>query len=342
MAEPQAFTVRPTQPRDGAALNQLYHRLTGTKRSIAQWRWEWFDTPTGPAPSWVIVETARERIVGHHGVVPVPLVHGGKRLSAARTENTMIDPDVRRHLVYPPIEARLLSELLQRFDLIYTTSGKGSHGLVRKRLGYISAGTWRTFTVGMTPAYAVQRLAGGTLSHLAAPLGFLAGRTRAGWRIEETTDLTRIANCCARWQDAGAITADRTADYLRWRLTDHPYHRIRLGLLNRNGEPAAFVAWRESKGVNGTHEIQIEDICASESNIDIFSAAFYRLTALYRWKPARITLRTLENGRPLARAAALKAVRNPSAGEGTELLVRSRVDISGVPWDATMVLAEGI
>lgn len=342
MADPQEFTVRPTQPEDGAALNDLYHRLTGTRRSIAQWRWEWFDTPAGPAPSWVIVETASGRIVGHHGVVPISLVQGGKRLAAARTENTMIDPDMRRRLVYPPIEARLLGQLLQRFDLIYTTSGKGSHGLVRKRLGYVSAGTWRTFTVGITPAYIAQRLAGGALGRLAAPLGVFTGRARAGWRLEETIDLARIAAYCARWHDTGAITPDRSADYLRWRLTEHPYHHIRLGLFSRDGEPAAFVAWREGKGAKDTRDIQIEDICVAGNDVDIFRAAFDALMIRYRAAPARITLRTLDNGRPLANAAALMAGRNRRADNGAELLVRSRVDITGVPWDATMVLAEGI
>jgi hypothetical protein len=341
MTEPQEFTVRPTQPEDGAALNQLYHRLTGTMRSIAQWRWEWFDTPSGPAPSWVIVETASGRIVGHHGVVPVPLVCGGRCLAAARTENTMIDPDVRRRLVYPPVEARLLTELLKTFDLIYTTSGKGSHGLVRKRLGYVSAGTWRTFTVGLTPAYIAQRLAGRALGRLAAPLGFVSSRARAGWRIEETTDLIRIAQCCAGWHDAGAITADRTPDYVRWRLAEHPYHPIRLGLLIRDKKPVAFVAWREDQGANGTHEIKIEDICASDSDGEIFDAVFHALINLYRSKPARVTLRILDNDRPLARAA-LKAARLRRNPDETELLVRSRVDTSSMAWDATMILAEGI
>ncbi len=341
MNEPQEFTVRPTQLEDGVALNQLYHRLTGTMRSIAQWRWEWFDTPSGPAPSWVIVETASGRIVGHHGVVPVPLVYGGRRLAAARTENTMIDPDVRRRLVYPPIEARLLAELLKTFDLIYTTSGKGSHGLVRKRLGYVPAGAWRTFTVGLTPAYIAQRLAGRALGRLAAPLGLVFSRARAGWRIEETADLNRIAECCAAWHDPGAITTDRTSDYVRWRLGEHPYHSIRLGLLVREKKPSAFVAWREDQGANGTREIKIEDICASSRDGDVFDAVFHALVNLHRSKPARVTLRTLDNDRPLVRAA-LRAARLQRSADETELLVRSRVGISSTAWDATMIMAEGI
>lgn len=340
MAE-QDFIIRETQPEDGAALNALYLRLTGVARTIEQWRWEWFDAPQGPCPSWVIVDAANGRIVGHHGVVPVPLVHGGKRITAARTENTMIDPDVRRRLIYPPIEARLLTTLLQRFDLIFTTSGKGSHGMVRKRLGYRSAGHWQTFTVGMTPAYVVQRFAGAPLARLAAPLSVMANRPPQNWRVEETSDVARIAATCATWHDAHAVAPERSADYLGWRLSRHPYHRFRLALLHHRDRPAAFLAWRESEGVNGTKDIHIEDICTAESDTG-FDAAFRTLIALHRSQPARVTLRILDNDRPLARAAHAHALRTPTAAEGAELLVRWRDERMEAAWDATMVLAEGI
>ncbi len=342
MAESE-FTVRATQPSDAGALNDLYRRLTGIERTVAQWQWEWIDVPGGPAPSWVIVERASDRVVGHHGVVPVPLVHGARRLNAARTENTMIDPDARRRIVYPPIEARLLTELLQRFDLIFTTSGKGAHGLVRKRLGYRSAGQWRTFTIAMTPSYIAQRLAGAALGRLLSPLGAAIHRGKAGWTIDETADAAQIAGHCARW-NADCIGPDRTTAHLRWRLNDHPYHRFRLGLLRRNGEPAAFLAWRDADGPNGTREVQIEDLCAAGNDGATIDAAFDALAALYCTKPARITLRTLDNGRPLARMATTRAARYRRAepSDSAELLVRSDQHLDALPWDATMLLAEGI
>lgn len=342
MSDP--FEVRATDPADAPALNDLYFKLTGLRRSIAQWRWEWIECPQGPAPSWVIVERASGRIVGHHGVIPIDLALGATRIAAARTENTMVDPDFRTRIRYPAIEARLLRELLQRFDLVYTTSGKGAHGLVRRRLGYASAGTWRTYTVAMTPAYVAARMAGAGLARLAAPLGAAMVQHAAQWTLEEASDLGAVARLCGEWADFDAIAPTRTAEHLRWRLQHHPYHRIALATARENGRDRAFIAWRESAGPRGTLEIHVEDLCAAGNDPVTMRQAFALLAHRYRAGAARVTLRTLANARPLARAADAMRPRllgRDHAEEGAELLVRSE-RVPPAPWDATMVIAEGI
>lgn len=342
MSDP--FEVRATDPADAPALNELYFRLTGLRRSIAQWRWEWLECPQGPAPSWVIVDRASGRIVGHHGVVPIELALGGRRIAAARTENTMVDPEFRTRIRYPAIEARLLRQLLTRFDLIYTTSGKGAHGLVRRRLGYTAAGTWRTYTVAMTLGYAAARLAGPAAGRAVSPLGLIRRGPGRRWALAEADDIGRVASLCAEWADGTAIGPLRTAELLAWRLLRHPFHQIQLALARENGRDRAFIAWREAAGPRDALDIHVEDLCAAENDPATMRQALCLLAHRYRSRAARVTLRTLAIDRPLARAA--RPLRplwlgREAAENGAELLIRSD-RVLPMPWDATMVLAEGI
>jgi hypothetical protein len=337
MSEP-SFSLRPTRPDDADALNALYRRLTGIARTAAQWRWEWIDCPGGPAPSWVIVEHRSGRVVGHHGVVPITLRLGQSSLAAARTENTMVEPAVRTQLRYPAIEAKLLAELLGRFDLIYTTSGKGPQRMIRERLGYRMAGRWRTFIAGTAPGYVSGRIAGGIGAALLAPLGRLITGRPKDWALAEADDLSAVARLCAEWHDPAVIAPVRSPEFLQWRLKRHPYHAVRLAFVRKDDVPLAVIAWHETAGSRGTLEIYVDDLVAAGNDAHTMHAALRLLVQRYRDRPARVLIRALGATADKFEALGLSA----APGNGAELLVRSDRLPPDTAWEGTMLIAEGI
>jgi hypothetical protein len=337
------YSLRETRADDGAALNALYRRLTGIDRSSAQYAWEWQAGPLGPAPSWVVIDEEQGRLVAHHGVIPVPLLYAGRPLSAARTENTMVDPDYRRRIVYHAYEARILSQLRDRFEVLFTTSGKAAWGAVRRHLGYRQLGTWRTFTLGATTSYLARRLIG-RLAPARLPTIFSIGRGAAG-ALEETADLERVAALSTGGAaPAHGVHVARTPAYLKWRLVDHPYHGYRLALLTRAGRDEGFVAWREAPGPAGTVDVHLEDIFLKDAAVDAMGAWFITVARHWRHRPARILFRTTTEG-PYADAARRIApawLERRHTEEAAALLVLAEDPVFGSPWWVTMLLAQGI
>ena len=192
------FILRPTEPRDIEPLNDLYAELTGIRRTFAQFKWEWLDCPNGPAPSWVIVEALGGQVVGHHGVIPVLLSCAEATITAARTENTMVHPAFRAKLLYSAFEARILGKLLQEYEIIFTTAGKGAQSAVRHRLGYVTAGNWQTFTIAISPSYLTRRISCSALDAPAAWIRRLFTRQiPSNWTLAPTDDCDRVARL---WQ----------------------------------------------------------------------------------------------------------------------------------------------
>jgi hypothetical protein len=329
------YSLRQTRPEDAEALNALYFLLTGTSRTVAQWRWEWLDGPLGSAPSWVIVDP-RGAIVGHHGVVPVPLAWRGRMLNAARTENTMVHPDHRTRFHYPRFEARLLRECLTRFDVIFTTAGKGAQAAVRRRLGYHSVGRWRTYTLHRSRAWLAARVLGGAPGRVT---GWLSALGRAeGFAVETTRDAGRLAALAAQAGQDDAVGAARTAAHLDWRLFNHPWHSYEAAVINENGTAIGWIAWREARGAGGSIDLNIDDLVALPGTVDSYRKLIDALIGRYAARPVRLLMRGLDGSRLLNRLC----VTHDHATDSAELLVRSDVLPADAPWNPTMLIAEGI
>lgn len=140
------FILRRSRRSDGPALNGVYQQLTGIARTQEAFEWEWFDTPNGPNDSFVIIDRPSQQVVGHHGVVKVPIRINRQKLLAGRTENSMLLPEFRKKINYVNIERHLLETIFKRYDLMITTSGKSAQYAIRKRLGYIDCGPWEIST----------------------------------------------------------------------------------------------------------------------------------------------------------------------------------------------------
>lgn len=328
--KPMKVLVRETGPGDVDSLNRLYRRLAGIERSAGQYRWEWQEGPYGPAPSWVILDQDTGTIVGHHGVVPVPLWTGRGRLLAARTENTMLAPEARGRFAYHRVEAKLLAQLLERYEVILTTAGKGPQAAVRRRLGYEAEGAWVNFLLPAGPLYLARRVAG----------RLMPARAGAGTgMLIPCADGERLAGLWRECRGAeSSLAPEREAPYLNWRVFAHPYHRHGTALLSEGGRDRAALIWREMPGVGGTLELVVEDLFGLSASDRV--AALAAFASAQRLHAARVGLRVLA-GSALAQEA-MQAGGKPNASGGAELLVRYRDLATRRVWNATGLLGQGI
>jgi hypothetical protein len=334
-ADPANFEVRATTSEDAAALNDLYLRVSGRRRTLEQWRAEWLEVPGGPAPSWVLVERATGRLVGHHGLIPLPLRAGAERLRGARTENTMVDPDYRTTLYYPAYEAQLLKTYRGRFDVLLTTTGKAVQGTMRRRFGYRTVDRWTTLTVTETLAYRAARELGALGAIAASALGrWSLSAPGGGGELEPTRDFERVERLWSQSISSASVSLHRSAEYLHWRFVRHAWRPTSTAVLTRRGHDVGFLAWHEEEARGKARRVMVDDAFAREDDEPTYRELFERLAWSFRREPVRLQLRTVVRDRPLFRAArsiAPRWMRREPREDDAELLVLA----PGLPREAT-------
>jgi hypothetical protein len=263
--ESKAYRNRPARREDIGEIVRLYNLVTGKDRTDAQHTWEWYETPDGPGSTWVIEEAATGVIVGHHGLIPVPMRVGGQRVLAGKTENTMVHPNHRGKVLYFLHERQFAQAAEARFDLLFTTSGYGGPGRIRRKLGYASAGT-TTFFLKVTRATSLQRLTAPVAQkltkspaanrllalavHAASAPAVLAfgGQPKPAKDVVVTRCRTlqeivdEVEALWVRTAPAVGISVERSAAYLQWRLGSNPNVEHAYFGARRNGELVGFAA----------------------------------------------------------------------------------------------------
>lgn len=335
------FQVRPSTPQDAPALNALYRRVSGRVRTLEQWRWEWLDTPTGRAPSWVIVASASGDVVGHHGLIEMPLCCGQRVLRAARTDNTMVDPDLRTTLYYPAFEAQLFKQYREHYDVVFTAVAGEVLAAMRRRLGYRVIGNWVEWVVADSLAYRAARSLGRTASRVANAFSNVK-LPRAGDELVVTGDLERIEHLWRASLRSDALTPERSAAYLSWRLASHAWHRYTLALLVRDGADFGFVAWRERDAGGGATRVLIHDAFTRSADDASCRELLTALAWHHRDAAARVQIRTLDVDTPLARAARSLAPERAREPAGDTLLLAWSANAEQPVWDVTTLVDAGI
>jgi hypothetical protein len=341
------FLLRGLQDDDIGAVNDLYFRLTGRRRTAAQYNWEWRRGPCGPGLAWVIVETATEKIAGHYGMIPIPMRMGGEAVVAARTENTMLNPDFSGQFPYHAFEAKALRECKERFPMIVTTSGMGAHGAVRQRLGYRSLGRWRGFTVNRAIPYYLCRAFGAKAATLAGSLvGMISRPAPAGWTLEKIADGEPAAELWRDCRHLYGLGPDRTAAYINWRFRDHGYRPCDLILARVDGEPFGFVAVLEERRADGIVEREVQDIFVADRSAQSYLNLLRTLAHAWQAEPCRIMVRTLlVDPSPLLQAITTLAPKSETRRppeEGKHLLYYSGQSLAEQDIDVTSMLVQGI
>lgn len=339
------FTLRRTVVEDSVALNGLYRSITGIARTHDEFLWEWFRGPEGPAPSWVIVDNDCDKVVAHHGVVRCPLWLGGHVQRAARTENSMVDANYRSIVPYVSYEAMLLKQLLIEFDIIFTTTGKGTPGAIRRRLGYQSVGYWRSFVISEPPGYLASRVGGQLVGKIVAAMSPNVGKRSNNLRPWVTQDCERIETLWGACRGDYSFSPARSASYLKWRLLDNPFTRSELVILTRDDKDFGFFSWSKSSSGRSGAEIHITDIFCRNNDQASYTEMLTVICEVFRADPVRVVLRTVASNAALCVAAAALVPRRLNSrfsDHGAELLVRTKHSIDLPASEMTMVITEGI
>lgn len=133
---------------DEAALNDVYlhfvsDRWPNAARSLPLMRWLWYESPAGPADSWLVEAENADgswRIVGHHGLCPMRFTLGDVDLVCGKTTNTFLMPEFRSEFVYLRFEQQCLAEVRSKYDITYSNAPGVTR--LRQALGYVKHDSW--------------------------------------------------------------------------------------------------------------------------------------------------------------------------------------------------------
>ena len=347
-------------------VNRFYNGFMGKNRSLEAYRWEFLHVPAGPCLMWTITEVATQRVVGHHSIIPTPLVCRGADISGGRTENTIVDPAVRHRIFYVGMEKKALAEALRSLRVIYTIHSKGP-GALRLRLGYKPIGRWTVYLPKVGRDYLLALFERGrkrlaprvpdALLSLAAGLvarlhGLATGPTRsAPLDIQEISDLAEIAleyqSFWSRARREYDVTIDRSLEFLRWRIAENPHLRFQTWVLRRHGQLAAVVI-AHAHALGDASALYIDDIIVGRYDDAEFEDVLACLPALDA-RVDTIVVMTLAVDTPLHRAlrrrlpvqSRLLQYLGPRLFD--EMLALDRDAVAGPgPWYVTAVFTEGM
>lgn len=362
------YFLRSATGQDDDAINDLYFEITGRRRTPEQYGWEWKETPEGAGQRWVICHRDSGRIVGHHGLIPVRMNVYGKSFLAGKTENTMVAQEHRKKLFYPPYEKEALQEATKKFDVFFTTAGRGAPGLMRRRLGYHSIGQWITYVLSASPGYLRDRYSSrsagfprpilkgmvGLLSRL-----YLGGRrfffrNVSGMRVDRVDEFMECSHRLeAFWTENRryfGLTPERSKPFLDWRFGRNPYCKYLCFLFSEGGNLVGFIIARES--VIGKTEkkyirLVIEDAVGREDSVDLYGAFFRTLWDQFA-EYDLVTFRTLhlQNGlnRVLDRLHLYpwRSGGEQAAQNSPFYVFCSQPYLEAKPWFVTEILTEGV
>ena len=253
----------------------------------------------------------------------------------------MVDPEHRDRFVYLAFEAQILRQLLKQFEIIFTTAGAGTPGVIRRRLGYFAVGSWHSFTPVVSPSWIAMRLT--RVGRFAALAGLLDARSPPGWRLDETKDHERLAALWASSRNPSHITPARSAAHLAWRIMSHPRGNYRMAVALDNGTPAGAIIWREATRADGALDLIVDDIFVQDDSENLYRMTLLSLAGAYRGRAARIVVRTLELDTPLVRALhGLAPAWSANRGGGSPFFAHIADPLlAKLPWEITMLVSQG-
>jgi len=295
------------------------------------------------------------------------MVRRGQSVVAGRTENTIIDPAVRKKLFYPGMEKRALNEALRALRIMYTIHSKGP-GPLRMRFGYQPIGRWVVYLpkVGAASLQALLRRGQkalpvkvpdallrlmAALTVRASGSGARAGGGPRPLEVEEVVDIDALgAEYEQLWNAARLqydLTIDRSLEFLRWRTTENPNLGFRTWALRRGGRLHAVVIGHPYR-VGGGATLYIDDLIVGSYEETSFDAVVATLSDLDPQSDT-VVLMTLAVDTPLYRVLR-KRLRlqtflldrfGPKLFD--ELLALDQDNVAGDrPWYVTPIFTEGL
>lgn len=209
-----------------AALASFYERMYPRRSNFLKGNWRWFyrtgRVASGPAP---IVAMEEGRVVGHLGVIPVTLRRGSEERQGAWGCDIAVLPECRGKAVAP----LMLNTLMSLYPLRIGFPNEMSRKVTRK-MGWGHEFHTQGLSLLLRPERhpKVSKLTGaqwgiGTLASAAGLVTRVISRARA-WKRRPLSSLPLTAEGLEAFTEGSpaGLHIPRSAEYLRWRLLDHP------------------------------------------------------------------------------------------------------------------------
>jgi len=237
MSEPESvagYTIRPYRPGDEGAITASFEAVFGETMSDATWRWKYASEPT-TAVVGVRENDGVAEVVGHYGVMPMPLSVDGRMVAAGQPVDSFCLN--RSGSVQHMIFARCYHELVRRFcgpgnryGVLFGFPNAGVLRLGQRLLGYPKR----------PPRISVltTELAGSVPSRL--------NRWLRRYRDESVPSPSEIDELWSRSASRYPVTVVRDGAWLKRRFLDRPGIEYPFITVRREGRLKVWVACRSA------------------------------------------------------------------------------------------------
>lgn len=362
--------TREYRPGDEFGINRLYRLITKLERNLDEVQWEWLDTWDGRGSIWVMLDHDRDagdELIGHHGLIPVPMILDGRAVLCGKTENSMMHPDYRGTGLYFPFEQWCFAQAGKRFVMFFTTTGQGKPGSIRKKLGYRLLDGWTTMTRLVDPSGYIRRLRQGIarrlgdLPVLTTGLSLAAYAACRTWfprrRKAQRTGgppitiygegegfPTRMQTLWDHNRDRYGTSVDRTAGYLEWRLERNPHRKHHYIACGTGDDLCGYAV--VSSGTDDT--LEVVDILADSRRPEVLDLLFEAVDT-FATDTSHVFVRcsTLKNNRLLVDALRRNGFIRGSPGapwktaDAGEFYAWTPDDTDPANWYVTPLVMEG-
>lgn len=220
--------------------NDFHNRAYGSKRTLAQWHWQFAPLLGGKRPFVVAKEGGR--VVGTQALMPITMLDAAGDILTAKSEETLVDPSMRGKGVfqkmYEPLTAYALAQGVKAI-WGFTPAHKAFEGIgfhvpdrTSQLVHPLSVRASAAFgdAVGTGLRRVVISAAIGAASLVSAARVALASDRSRGLRLEvlEQPPLAADALCRQFVRGWGGTTILRDRAYLQWRYYDNPAVRATL------------------------------------------------------------------------------------------------------------------
>lgn len=245
--------IRLFQQGDADKINNLYARVFGKKRSLAEWEWK-FEQFSSP-PAIIIVAEIEGQIVGHAACLQLEAAYQGQKLRLAERVDIMVDPDYQGQGIYKQIVARMLEECKKhKVDILY--------GFPAPKAKDVFISTAKADDLGNVPRFLAVNKPGTLLSTKIKALSFLKKpadqlfnllrRKKSPYSLRQLSlaDLSVVDELYARYAAAYPLHAVRDSEYIKRRFFEHPGKDYQVVVLSFNNEDHGYAVLHKETAAN--------------------------------------------------------------------------------------------
>lgn len=305
------FSFRQGAEADASRILELFNLAFGKSRTLQQWRWRFINCPVKKLIVTVALDKAG-RIIAHHALHPVWLVHKGEQVLGAQSVDAMVHSEFRGKGLFTET-ARRCEELAfaQGVQILYAFQDIDSHsyrGFVN--LGWQNLPEFCRLFYLLNPRRVLQLRAPNPVKRLLLTAPFSVylwwKQRRRGFqaisnRSVQVTEINKFdSSFDALWQECKnqfAAGVWKDSEYLQWRYKEVPGSNYTVLKATEDGKTAGFIVTCSTID-RGLKAGLIADIVCREPVAPIASALIQAAVSLFRREGVDLVQTVLLRGSP--------------------------------------------